>query len=156
MSLKVFDLCCGNGHAFEGWFSSDTDYHAQLHGGLLVCPLCADHGVVRMPSAPRLNLGSVEASEKSEPTQQKGMQASLMPSAQQLQQALMKMAREISATAEDVGERFAEEARRIHYQEAPERGIRGVTSTQEAQALVDEGIPVVPMPFGELLKEPLQ
>ena len=60
------------------------------------------------------------------------------------------------ASTEDVGERFAEEARRIHYNEAPERGIRGVTSKEEAESLEEEGIKVMPMPFARLLKDPLQ
>jgi hypothetical protein len=73
-----------------------------------------------------------------------------------MQALLIKMAREIAANTEDVGERFAEEARRIHYKEAPERGIRGVTTQAEAAALEEEGISVVPLPFADLLKNPLQ
>jgi hypothetical protein len=79
-----------------------------------------------------------------------------MPTQEQMQALFLKMAREIVANTEDVGERFAEEARRIHYKEAPERGIRGVTSRDEADALEEEGIKVVPMPFANLLKDPLQ
>ncbi|MCX8115609.1 MAG: DUF1178 family protein, partial [Burkholderiaceae bacterium] len=79
-----------------------------------------------------------------------------LPTAEQMQALLVKMAREIAANTEDVGERFAEEARRIHYREAPERGIRGVTSKQEAEALEEEGIRVMPLPFAHLLKDPLQ
>ena len=75
---------------------------------------------------------------------------------EQMQALFVKMAREILSSTEDVGERFAEEARRIHYKEAPERGIRGVTSRDEAEALEDEGIQVMPLPFSKLLKEPLQ
>lgn len=146
MALKVFDLRCDNEHPFEGWFGSDGDFESQQTRGLLECPLCGSKQVRRLPSAPRLNLAA--------PAQQK--QEAALPTAAQMQALLVRMAREIAANTEDVGERFAEEARRIHYKEAPERGIRGVTSKQEAEALQDEGIHVMPLPFAHLVKDPLQ
>jgi len=79
-----------------------------------------------------------------------------MPTAEQMQTLFLKLAREIVANTEDVGEKFPEEARRIHYKEAPERGIRGVTSREEADALEEEGIKVMPVPLADLLKDPLQ
>jgi hypothetical protein len=151
MSLKVFNLRCANEHMFEGWFASEDDYGTQKLRGLLTCPLCASDEIARTPSAPRLNFGAAAPSEPSEKTQ-----AAVMPSTEQLQTMFLKMAREIAANTEDVGERFAEEARRIHYQEAPGRGFRGVTSKEEASALADEGIRVMPMPFADLLKGPVQ
>jgi hypothetical protein len=144
--MKVFDLRCGNEHAFEGWFGSDGDFESQQARGLLECPLCGSKEVRRLPSAPRLNLAGAETPK----------QPAALPTAAQMQALLLKMAREIAAHTEDVGERFAEEARRIHYKEAPERGIRGVTSKQEAEALAEEGINVMPLPFAHLLKDPLQ
>lgn len=146
MALKVFDLRCDNEHPFEGWFGSDGDFESQQTRGLLECPLCGSKQVRRLPSAPRLNLAA--------PAEHK--QEAALPTAAQMQALLVKMAREIAANTEDVGERFAEEARRIHYKEAPERGIRGVTSKQEVEALEDEGINVMPLPFAHLLKDPLQ
>jgi hypothetical protein len=145
--LKVFNLNCEKQHAFEGWFASAEAFDAQLAGGQVQCPMCGSTKVTKALSAPRLNLGA-------EPPPQK--QAAAMPTAEQMQALFLKMAREIVANTEDVGERFAEEARRIHYKEAPERGIRGVTSKDEADALEEEGINVMPMPFGRLLKDPLQ
>jgi hypothetical protein len=146
MALKVFDLRCDNEHPFEGWFGSEGDFESQQARGLLECPLCGSKRVRRMPSAPRLNLTGPQ-----EPKEQ-----AALPTAAQMQALLLKMAREIAANTEDVGERFAEEARRIHYKEAPERGIRGVTSRQEAEALEEEGIHVMPLPFAHLLKDSLQ
>lgn len=146
MALKVFDLRCGNEHPFEGWFGSDGDFESQQARGLLECPLCGSKQVRRLPSAPRLNLAAPAEREHE----------AALPTAAQMHSLLVKMAREIAANTEDVGERFAEEARRIHYREAPERGIRGVTSKQEAEALAEEGIRVMPLPFAHLLKEPLQ
>ncbi len=146
MPVKVFNLRCDNEHAFEGWFASDADFESQQARGLLKCPLCGSNEVCRTPSAPRLNLTGAE-----EPKEQ-----AALPTAAQMQALLLKMAREIAANTEDVGERFAEEARRMHYKEAPERGIRGVTTRQEAEALQEEGIRVMPLPFAHLLKDSLQ
>ena len=145
--MKVFNLQCEQGHAFEGWFASVEAFDAQLAGGQLQCPVCGSTAISKALSAPRLNLGAA-------PQQQR--QVAAMPTAEQMQALFLKMAREIVASTEDVGEKFAEEARRIHYKEAPERGIRGVTSKDEAEALEEEGIKVMPMPFADLLKDPLQ
>jgi len=143
--MKVINLRCHNGHGFEGWFASDEDFLAQNGGQLIACPLCADTVIVRLPSAPRLNLsGTREASAP-------------MQLAQPDPQALwMKAIRHVLANTEDVGERFADEARRIHYGEAAERGIRGQASQDEREALRDEGIEVMPLPVPAALKEPLQ
>jgi len=144
MALKVFDLICANDHSFEGWFTSENDFDTQMEKGQLACPMCGSVDVHRTPSAARLNLGAPER------------QQAMLPTPQQMQAAFLRMAREIAANTEDVGERFAEEARRIHYEEVPTRGIRGTTTREEAAALEDEGISVMPFPFSEFLKEPLQ
>jgi len=144
--LKVFNLHCEHRHAFEGWFASSDAFEAQLARSEVQCPVCGSTSVAKALSAPRLNLGA-------EPPPQ---QSAAMPTPEQMQALYLKLAREIVAGTEDVGARFAEEARRIHYKEAPERGIRGVTSKVEAEALEDEGIKVLPMPFADLLKNPLQ
>jgi hypothetical protein len=155
--LKVYNLSCEKEHAFEGWFGSQEDFEVQLARGQLTCPLCDSADIRRLPTAARLNLGA-NAAKEGAPADAvpPGKQQAMMPTHAQMQTLLSKMAREIAANTEDVGERFAEEARRIHYKEAPERGIRGVTTREEAQALEEEGISVVPVPFGNLMKEPLQ
>ncbi len=145
--LKVFDLNCDHQHSFEGWFASAEAFDTQVAGGRVQCPVCGSTSVTKALSAPRLNLGAQAPPQR---------QTAVMPTAEQMQALLLKMAREIVASTEDVGERFAEEARRIHYNEAPERGIRGVTSKEEAESLEEEGIKVMPMPFARLLKDPLQ
>ncbi len=148
-ALKVFNLRCKQQHAFEGWFASAEAFEAQLAAGQVKCPLCGSSAISKALSAPRINRGA-------EPPSAAKQQTAAMPTPEQLQAAFLKIAREIVAGTEDVGERFAEEARRIHYKEAPERGIRGVTSREEAQALEEEGIKVMPIPFPHLLKGPLQ
>ena len=144
--MKVIDLRCHNGHGFEGWFASDDDFLDQNGRRLIACPLCDDTLIVRLPSTPRLNLsGAREAEPAPQPPPQLEAQAQWM-----------KVVRHVLAHTEDVGERFADEARRIHYGEAAERGIRGQATPGEREALRDEGIEVMPLPLPAALKGPLQ
>ena len=145
--MKVLDLQCPHRHVFEGWFSSEEDFTRQLGRGLVACPMCGDTAIAKMLSAPRLNLGAVRNESKQD--------VMTAPDAT-LQAAWMKMVRHVLASTEDVGERFAEEARRIHYGEVLERGIRGQATREETEALVEEGIAVLPLPIPKALKEPLQ
>ena len=147
--MKVLNLQCGQAHGFEGWFASEDDFQDQLGRGLVECPLCGDAHVTKLPSAPRLNLG---APEPTAPAKQEVVAA---PAAQ-LQAAWMQLVKQVMANTEDVGERFAEEARKIHYGESEERGIRGQASAEETQALLEEGVPVLPLPLPKGLKGPLQ
>ncbi len=149
MSMKVFNLSCANDHLFEGWFGSADDFESQLERGLVECPVCGDPAVRRMPSAPRLNLSSAP-----EPRPQAG--GSTQPSAEQIQALWLRMARHIRENTEDVGERFADEARKIHYAEVPNRGIRGVATREQAAELADEGIEVFSFPMPKGSNEPLQ
>jgi len=149
--MKVLNLQCSHGHGFEGWFASEDEFQDQLARGLLECPLCADTAVAKLPSAPRLNLGA----GRPEPASDARQEMVSLPDAS-LQGAWMKMVREVMAQTEDVGERFAEEARRMHYGETEERGIRGQASRDETEALLEEGIAVLPLPIPKALKGPLQ
>lgn len=146
--MKVFNLACEHDHAFEGWFASAEDYDRQLARGLLECPTCASRTIRKLLSAPRLNLSAQSAPEPSAPAKP--------ATPEQAQAMLFKLARHIMANTEDVGARFAEEARRIHYKEAPERGIRGQASAEEARELAEEGIEVMALPLPAAVKEPLQ
>jgi hypothetical protein len=150
--MKVYNLACEQGHRFEGWFGSAEDYDSQLSRGLIECPLCADTAIRKMPAAPRLNLSGASEPPATPKTAAPGMP--LDP--REVQAMFMKMARNIVENTEDVGDRFAEETRRIHYRESPERGIRGVASPDEARELADEGIDVFSFPLPPVLKEPVQ
>lgn len=152
--MKVLNLQCGEGHGFEGWFGSEDDFQDQLGRGLVSCPLCGNAHVVKMPSAPRLNLGAPAPTPSAAPADAK-QEVMATPDAS-MQAALMKMVRHVLANTEDVGERFAEEARKIHYGESEERGIRGQASREETEALLEEGISVLPLPVPKGLKGPLQ
>ncbi|MDO8250697.1 MAG: DUF1178 family protein [Rhodoferax sp.] len=149
--MKVLDLQCGHQHVFEGWFASETDFLAQCERGLVTCPLCGDASITKMLSAPRLNLGGARA----EASAQQDVVATAEPE-QALQAAWMAVARRILAKTDDVGTRFAEEARKIHYGEIKERGIRGKASREETESLIEEGIAVMPFPLPEALKGQLQ
>lgn len=129
--MKVFNLQCEQGHGFEGWFASEDAFVEQGERGLVECPLCASRRVLRLPSAPRLNL-SPAAREPAPAT----------PEQRSVEALWLRAVRHVMAQTEDVGDGFAAEARRIHYGEAAERGIRGRASRDEAEALRDEGIDV--------------
>ena len=148
--MKVLDLRCANGHGFEGWFGSEEDFLDQNGRGLVECPLCADRVVTRMPSAPRLNLSGAREPETAVPPPQ------AEPAAADMQALWIQAVRHAIENTDDVGERFAEEARRIHYGETPSRGIRGVASLQERQSLHEEGIEVMSLPIPTALKGPVQ
>jgi hypothetical protein len=150
--MKVLDLRCTHGHGFEGWFASNEAFETQLASGLVECPVCGDTAIVKLLSAPRLNLGNAKAPVEAAPAAPSQMPAQqLSPEAR-----WMRAVREVIAKTEDVGDRFAEEARKMHYGEAEERGIRGQATPEQTEALLDEGIAVMPLPIPAALKETLQ
>ncbi len=162
--MKVFNLKCVHGHAFEGWFKSHLAFEEQQAQGLLTCPFCDSNEIEKTLSAPRVNLSSAaEPAEAAlpavadpEPSQRQAAVMTSAPGGAPALAAALKMVREMLASSEDVGDRFAEEARAMHANELPPRPIHGQTSLETAQELAEEGIPVVAIPFGNLLKTPLQ
>ena len=161
--MKVLDLQCAQGHGFEGWFGSEDDFQSQLSRALVQCPLCGDASISKKLSAPRLNLSRASAPESSDRAERpegsdEGDKALAVAGPQDADMAKrwMEIGRHLMANTTDVGQNFAEEARKIHYGEAPERGIRGQTSAREAHALMEEGIGVLPFALPEALKGPLQ
>ena len=149
--MKVLNLRCAHQHDFEGWFASEEDYQSQLVRALVECPLCGDKSIAKMPSAPRLNLGGGQ-----EPAVATPPKTTPAPDLQAQHAAWTRMARQVLAHTENVGERFAEEARRMHYGESEDRAIRGQASREETVALLEEGIEVLPLPLPAVLKETLQ
>jgi hypothetical protein len=160
--MKVLDLCCAAGHAFEGWFASEDDFQAQREGGRLDCPMCGNHEVSKLPSAPRLNLGARPAPGAPEEPAKPNAPASGDAAASSMAVMGNAASRFVEAVAdlmrntEDVGTRFAEEARRIHYGETERKAIRGQTTPDERAALADEGIEVFTLPFSMPPKSSLQ
>lgn len=145
--MKVLNLRCANDHAFEGWFGSEAEFADQRDGRRIACPVCTDQDIQRMPTAPRLNLsGSTEPAPA----------VKAAPTDEMAQAAWLLTMRHLIASTEDVGERFAHEARSIHYGESQTRGIRGQVSEQERESLREEGIEVATLVLPPALKEPLQ
>jgi hypothetical protein len=150
--MIVYDLQCAARHVFEGWFESDDDFQSQCATQMLLCPLCGDGQISKRLSAPRLNFGARQDSDPGQTT------STTEPAPLHLtaQKQWLEVARNIVANTDDVGEQFVDEARRMHYGEAPERAIRGIASPVEAVALLEEGIAVLPFALPESLKNPLQ
>jgi hypothetical protein len=137
--MKIFDLLCVAGHRFEGWFASAEDYSGQKARGLMGCPTCGSLEVDRVPSATRINTGAPAPAPRSEAMGQDPLAIA--------QKLYSRMLDDLLTKSEDVGAAFPEEARRIHYEEAPARSIRGQASQEEHEALVEEGIPVLRLPI---------
>ncbi len=146
--MKVLNLRCGQHHAYEGWFASEEDFLSQKERAIVACPLCGDTHVERLPTAPRLNVSRHAAVETPVPPE--------VRTEMTLQSQWLRAVRQVMNTTEDVGDRFPEEARRIHYGEVEERGIRGKASKEDADALREEGIEVMALPMPDAAKGPVQ
>jgi hypothetical protein len=146
--MIVYDLQCAEGHRFEGWFNSAGDFASQRKRKLLSCPSCGSAGVARIPSATRANLGAPPPAEapKSKPRAKTPEMEGKDPFAI-AQMLYSSMLDELLTKSEDVGKEFPTEARKIFYEQAPARAIRGQATQAEHDALVDEGIPVARLPI---------
>ena len=129
--MILFNLICSQEHEFEGWFRDGEAYERQFTSGVLSCPVCNDHAVRKAIMAP-----SVVTSRQS-----------VASAAKEAQQILTALREHVESSAENVGERFPEEARRIHYGETEKRAIFGDASPEEATALREEGIEFVSIPW---------
>lgn len=160
--MKVLDLLCPLDHAFEGWFACEDDFLAQCDRHLVQCPMCGSSEVRKALSAPRLNLRAGrkaavhEAGDRAAATEKAVTPAGEEEPRGALEAMWLQLARHVVAHTEDVGDRFATEARRMHHQEIPERGIRGQATAQEAEQLLEEGIVVMPLLMPEAAKNTLQ
>jgi len=172
--MKVLNLRCSFGHHFEGWFASQDDFQSQLDHAQLECPMCGDKSVQRLPSAPHVVTSSSRAlapahgsatSARSAATGGTPAVPAVLPAPSTppsgvdpagFQSAMWRAVQHIITHTDDVGPRFAEEARRMHYGEADERPIRGQATSDEAKALHEEGIDVMAFPMPAALKGPLQ
>lgn len=160
--MIVYDLKCGAGHVFEGWFDGVEDFEAQQAGDLLACPLCDHDEISRVPSA--LAIGSGRSETRSE---KPGPEAAAPSSSHKEVQhgqadeealvdatavkaalaAIAKAQKEAVSKSDYVGNRFAEEARSMHYGEQDHRPIYGETNREEARELQEEGVPAMPLLF---------
>ena len=143
--MIVFDLLCGGGHRFDGWFGSPADFTAQKAADQLSCPSCGTTKVERVPSASRVNLGAT-APKPPVVQQERTPQMEGKDPFAIAQMLYSRMLDEMLTKSEDVGKEFPAEARKIFYKEAPERAIRGEATQEQHEELVEEGIPVLRLP----------
>jgi hypothetical protein len=139
--MIIFDLLCGNGHAFEGWFASGAEFDRQKAARLVSCPVCDGSDIERRPSA-KVRVAKAPAAKPAPVpvTAARGEAIAGLPP------ELLAKLREVVRNTEDVGDRFPEEARKIHYDEVPPRSIRGQASREQAEALAEEGIDFSQLP----------
>jgi hypothetical protein len=130
--MIVLNLTCSAGHHFEGWFASSDAFESQLRQSLVCCPHCESTIVARLPSGPYV------AKPRAANSPETGDDATV--------EAILDQLRHLGEGSEDVGERFPDEARRIHRQEIPKRAIKGQASLDDMRDLLEEGIPVLPIP----------
>ncbi len=129
--MILYDLKCSNGHEFDSWFSSAADFDKLVRGNLLSCVVCGDTGIEKAIMAPRVSAGS-----------KRRLSSEAAP-----EQAVKKLRESVEKNADNVGREFAAEARKIHEGEAPERAIYGEARIDEAKSLIEDGVPVLPLPW---------
>ena len=135
--MIIFDLKCEpQGHVFEAWFGSTRDYESQRERGLVACPICGAQEVAKAPMAPAVPAKGTSELFSGAPAEVKAMLAA----AAALQKRLLD-------GSESVGDRFADEARAIHLGEAEARAIHGLATRDQAEGLIEEGVPIAPLPF---------
>ncbi|MGY9004576.1 MAG: DUF1178 family protein [Alphaproteobacteria bacterium] len=160
--MIVYNLNCSAGHDFEAWFKDSKAFVSQQKGHKIGCPVCGETKVEKVPAAPRIGTGiskdpsfeesgmSAESGGANGPVN--AGEASGEPSVptgkagQDIMSALNELHRHVKETCDDVGKDFAEEARKIHYGDAEERGIYGEATEDEAEELADEGVPFATVP----------
>jgi hypothetical protein len=148
-----YALRCDKEHEFEAWFRSSSDYDRAVAAGETSCPICGPARVEKMPMAPavaRTDNRSIVKSATEPPPAERPEKVALVaapdPKQQALIQAMRELRRQVTEHADYVGDRFAEEARKIHYKESEVRGIYGEATTEEAKKLIEEGIEFQPLP----------
>ncbi|OJX68135.1 DUF1178 family protein [Magnetospirillum sp. 64-120] len=132
--MILFELRCGKDHRFDAWFRDNAAFDQQSAHGLIACPTCADTKVEKAPMAPRLNKATGQALDAPD-------------MARAMRQALGEIRKSVEANCDYVGEKFPEEARKIHYGETEARPIYGEATQDEAKELAEEGVAFQPIPW---------
>jgi hypothetical protein len=147
--MIIFDLrCAPHGHVFEAWFASGAAFEEQRARGLVACPLCGSGEIAKAPMAPAVG---AKGNRSVSPPPSPGVPADLFSGTPEAVKAMLAAAaaaqKSLLENSESVGDRFAEEARAIHLGEADERAIHGRATRAEAESLIEEGVPIAPLPF---------
>lgn len=148
--MIVFDLSCADGHRFEGWFGSSAEYEDQCARGLLACPTCGSAEVSKAPMAPAVPAKGNSRQDVLPPEANAPKQLANMPMPPEVKTALVALAKAQAEALKNstwVGDKFAEETRKMHYGERDEALIHGQATLAEAKTLIEEGVPVAPLPF---------
>ena len=136
-----YALSCSKGHGFESWFQNAAGYDALACAGQVACPICGDATIVKDLMAPSVTPARKAA--KADPA----LPANLRDPASKIEEAMAEMRRQVEANSEYVGVNFVAEARAMHDGDTPERSIYGEAKPEEARKLLEDGIPVAPLPF---------
>jgi hypothetical protein len=142
--MILYDLRCRKSHVFEAWFKDSAAFEGQVAARQIACPVCNDRKIVKAPMAPRINRQTGKA-DAGRPAGEQGARES--PAMGEALKALRELRRQVETNFENVGDRFAEEARRMHYGEKEVRNIYGDATPAETDSLKDEGIPVERIPW---------
>jgi hypothetical protein len=137
-----YALKCPQDHGFDSWFQSSAAYDALRREGYVCCPICGATEIEKALMTP-----GVRSTEAPQPSAEPVPQGALSRPASEIEHALAALRREVEANSEYVGLGFASEARRIHAGDAPDRAIYGEARPEEARALIEDGVPVMPLPF---------
>ena len=140
--MILYQLVCDAEHRFEAWFASSEAFDRQSKGGVVTCPTCESAAVRKAIMAPRVRRPKGEKAPGKSVSAPAGA-----PSPAELRKKLLELRAMVEANCDYVGERFAEEARRIHYEETEPRGIYGESTEEERAALSEEGVPVATIPW---------
>lgn len=154
--MILYRLRCAKGHEFDSWFKDGKTYERQEKRSLIGCPACGSAKITRAPMAPRIGKGGktpapieapaeTAAQQPAAPDPQMAALAQALP--KEMRETLLKLREQVEKNLEPVGEKFAEEARKIHYGESDKRGIYGQTTDEEAEALAEEGIEFGRLPW---------
>jgi hypothetical protein len=137
-------LGCASGHEFESWFRASDDFDVQSRSGEVVCPFCGSIEIAKQPMAPSVVTKRARAEQQPSQDNVQGQAAvagSSTGGAVAVREALRAFTQKVIENTEDVGTRFAEEARKIHFGESEERQIRGSSTLEEARELAEDGVP---------------
>lgn len=138
-----YTLKCADGHTFDSWFQSGAAYDKLAAAGMVACAICGSSKVSKSIMAPRVRAARDAAPEPTQPAPSGPLSASASPA----EQALAELRRKVEQNSDYVGLNFATEARAMHDGDAPERAIYGEANLEEARGLIEDGIPVMPLPF---------
>lgn len=148
--MVIYNLLCKKKHSFEGWFPSFADFQKQAEKKLISCPTCGTTKVEKMPHACAVHVKKEQPPAPPAKAKNTTPAAAAPPTAEEFKEMLLRVHHYVKENFEDVGPRFAEEAKQIHKGEAEERPIHGTATLSEVKELAEEGVPCIPLPKPEL------